>query len=108
MTRHSCSADLFGGNPATGDCMTTITARACIGNRFTDNGTTVTDNLTGLTWEKKTNDSSARDVGNEYTWSTGAPWAENGTAYYAVFSGFLETLNNSSFAGTNDWRLPTL
>ncbi len=82
-----------------------LATSTCVGNRLTDNGTTVTDNLTGLVWEKKTNDASVHNEGNYYTWSTGAPWVENGTA----FTTFLTAgLNTPGFAGANGWRLPTL
>ena len=78
---------------------------SCIGSRFTDNGDgTVSDKLTGLVWEKKTDDGSVHDKDNLYTWSTGSPWAESGTA----FTGFLSTLNSSGFAGSSGWRIPTL
>ena len=44
----------------------------CIGNRFTDNADgTVTDHLSGLVWEKKTDDDSVHDKDNSYTLSTG-------------------------------------
>jgi hypothetical protein len=84
----------------------------CIGSRFTDNGDgTVTDNLGALVWEKKTNlnstpnGSDPHDADNLFTWSTGAPYKENGTA----FTAFLGTVNGSGgFAGANGWRLPTV
>ena len=48
------------------------------GGRFKDNGDqTVTDNLSGLVWEKKdnlddsTNFADPHDADNDYTWSTG-------------------------------------
>jgi len=80
----------------------------CIGLRFTNNGTTVTDNLTGLVWEKKTNldvntnFGDPHDADNPYTWSTGSN-NEDGEA----FTTFLTQLNGSGFAGANGWRLPT-
>jgi len=81
-----------------------VAGSTCRGNRLTDNGTTVTDNLTGLVWEKKTNDASVHDEGNVYTWSTGDN-NEDGTA----FTTFLTAgLNTPGFAGANGWRLPTL
>jgi hypothetical protein len=93
----------FQSNP--GLAMTT-----CIGTRFTDNGDgTVTDLLSELVWEKKTNLDGTpnltdpHDADNTYTWSTGAPWKEDGTA----FTSFLGTLNSSVFAGASGWRLPT-
>jgi len=83
---------------------------SCVGARFTDNGSTITDNLTQLVWEKKTtaigsgiNASDRHDVDNLYTWSAGGT-AADGTAY----TDFLDDLNGSGFAGQHDWRLPTL
>jgi len=77
--------------------------------RFVDNGDgTVSDNLTGLQWEKKQNlDGSPNltdphDADNLYTWSA-AGAAADGTAY----TSFLAALNGSCFAGQCDWRLPT-
>jgi hypothetical protein len=90
-----------------------LAGSTCIGSRFTstDSGTTVTDALTSLVWEKKTNfDSVANpadphDADNTYSWSTtGPPYAESGT----TFTDFLATLNSGGFAGANGWRLPTL
>ncbi len=91
-----------------------LAGSTCIGSRFTstDSGATVTDALTGLVWEVKDNVaggssdySDPHDVNNQYAWSTGPPWAENGTA----FTSFLGTVNGGGgFAGSNGWRLPTL
>jgi len=83
-----------------------LAGSTCIGDRYTDNGDgTVTDNLSDLVWETKTDDDSIHDQDNLYTWSTGAPYAGNGT----LFTGFLGTLNSGpGFADTNDWRQPTL
>ena len=58
---------------------------------YTDNGDdTVTDNLTGLMWEQKTDDEGSRDKDNTYTWKDGLAYCEN--------------LILSAYA---DWRLPT-
>lgn len=77
----------------------------CDTARFTDNGTTVTDNLTGLQWEKKTNDGTIHDKSNVYSWSASALLpAADGTAFTTI----LRTLNDGCFAGQCDWRLPTL
>lgn len=82
-----------------------LAGSTCVGARFTDNTDgTVTDNLSGLVWEKKTSDGSVHDVGNGYTLTTGPPYIESGTAY----TSFLATLNSSGFAGASGWRLPTL
>lgn len=85
------------------------TGSTCDTTRFIDHGTTVTDNLTGLEWEKKTNDSTIHDVDNMYTWNalsnSGVLSAADGTA----FTTFLDALNGTPcFAGQCDWRLPTL
>jgi hypothetical protein len=91
---------------------------SCAAARFVDNGTTVTDNLTALQWEKKTNldatpnGADPHDADNTYTWcadgnsdficdNAGDPG--DGT----TFTGFLSSLNNGCFAGQCDWRFPT-
>lgn len=80
------------------------TGSTCDGARFVDNGDgTVTDKLTGLQWEKKTDDATVHDKDDRYRWST-AGTAADGTA----FTSFLAPLNDSCFAGQCDWRLPTL
>jgi hypothetical protein len=83
--------------------------------RFVDNGDgTVTDNLTTLVWEKKdnldgtANSSDPRDADNTYTWSTGSPYEENGTAFTSFLTDPTTGLNATGFAGANGWRLPTL
>jgi len=95
-----------------------LAGSSCIGARFTDNGTTVTDNLTGLQWEKKTtldstpNFADRHDADNSYTWCIDGNSdfvcdnanAADGTA----FTDFLRSLNSGGcFAGQCDWRLPT-
>ena len=58
---------------------------------YTDNGNgTVFDNLTGLMWEQKTDDSGSRDKDNTYTWRDA-----------------LEYCENLILGGYSDWRLPT-
>ena len=56
---------------------------------------TVTDVNTGLMWEKLSHDGTAHDDHNEYTWAT-------------AVAGHVATLNNTNFAGHNDWRLPNV
>jgi hypothetical protein len=76
----------------------------CDAARFVDNGDgTVTDNLTALQWEKKTDDSTFRDKDSLYIWSPSGA-AANGS----LFTSFFLNLTASSFAGNRDWRLPTL
>lgn len=65
-----------------------------LANSFTDNGDgTVTDNVTGLMWEKHSDDGSIHDNDDTYTWDD-------------AFAVKVATLNSGSFAGHNDWRLP--
>jgi hypothetical protein len=85
----------------------------CTGPRFTDNADgTVTDRLSGLVWEKKTNldndhvSPDPHDADKTYTWSVAKDprWSETGTA----FDDFLRKLNDGDgFACSNGWRLPT-
>ena len=85
------------------------TTETCDADRFVDNGDgTVTDNLTALQWEKKTDDAGLHDKDNFYTWTDNgdANGADSdGTAYTT----FLAGLNaGGCFAGACDWRLPTV
>jgi len=72
---------------------------------YTDNGDgTITDNVTGLMWEKKDDSGGIHDKDNVYTWGmTSAPYTMNGT----MVTTFLATLNGGAgFAGHTDWRIP--
>jgi hypothetical protein len=83
--------------------------------RFVDNGDgTITDNQTGLMWEKKDQAGGIHNQYNKYyTWCRDA----NGDFVCdnagnppdgLAFTGFLATLNTPPcFAGHCDWRLPT-
>lgn len=63
---------------------------------YTDNGDgTITDNNTGLQWEKKSDDGTIHDKDNTYTWED-------------AFAVHVATLNIEKFAGYTDWRLPNL
>lgn len=69
------------------------TGECTAGSTYTDNGDgTITDDRLGLVWERKGDDDSSQD------WYT---WAGASTAHVA-------TLNATSFAGHDDWRLPTI
>ena len=62
---------------------------------YTDNGDgTIRDNVTGLVWEKLSDDGSVHDYDNTYTW-------------YDAFAVKVAELNTPPcFAGHCDWRLP--
>jgi len=61
---------------------------------FVDNGDgTITDEVTGLMWEKHSDDDSIHDAGNTYT-----------TADAVAVK--IATLNSEQFAGHDDWRVP--
>jgi hypothetical protein len=75
------------------------------GRSFTDNGDgTITDDTTGLMWEKKSDDGSIHDKDDTYTWGmTSPPYTMNGT----MVTTFLAALNaGGGFAGHTDWRIP--
>lgn len=62
---------------------------------FTDNGNgTITDNASGLMWEKLSNDESIHDYGAIY---------EGRDAWQKIAQ-----LNTTQFAGYGDWRLPNI
>ena len=77
---------------------------------FRDNGDgTVSDDSTGLMWEKKTDHpTGSADVHNvtyRYSWS--APQVTGTEPDGTAFTMFLRILNENQFAGHSDWRLPT-
>ena len=61
--------------------------------QYTDNGDgTITDNRTGLMWEKLSRDGTIHDYTTTYTWANAFTKIAN--------------LNTANYAGHNDWRLP--
>jgi hypothetical protein len=86
------------------------TVQAGVALSYTDNGDgTITDNNTGLMWEKKDDNPTPtiHDQDTVYTWSTGAADMDG-----TITTVFLSTLNDvggggaSCFAGHCDWRIP--
>jgi hypothetical protein len=63
---------------------------------YTDNGDgTITDDRTGLMWEKLSDDGSIHDKDALHTWSN-------------AFAVKIAGLNTMAFAGHTDWRLPNV
>jgi hypothetical protein len=63
--------------------------------RFIDNRDgTITDGVTGLSWEKKSDDGSLHDRDRRLSWDD-------------AFAVHVQTLNDIGFAGNSDWRVPT-
>lgn len=82
------------------------TGSSCETDRFVDTGVgTIVDALTGLEWEKKTDDGGIHDKDDGHAWS--ATSMTSPAADGPVFTTFLASLNGSCFAGHCDWRLPT-
>lgn len=83
------------------------TDTACARDRFAVDSVTVRDDLTGLMWEKHTDDNGIRDQDNYYAMTASGSGSAftNGT----VFTDFLAQLNTPPcFATFCDWRVPTL
>lgn len=77
-----------------------------VASRYTDNGNgTITDNLTGLVWEKKSDNGDVHDKDATRSLSTGFEYHGNGTAFTTFLRDGLNA--GAGFAGANDWRVPT-
>ncbi|MBI5504181.1 MAG: DUF1566 domain-containing protein [Deltaproteobacteria bacterium] len=111
----ACVASSTGGLPVTGQTTGYGTGsdgdvEAGVARSFTDNGDgTITDNVTGLMWEKKDDSdlggaAGIHDKDNTYTWGIStSPYPMDGT----IVTTFLATLNaGGGFAGHTDWRVP--
>ncbi|MFT5042766.1 MAG: hypothetical protein ACI8TX_003759 [Hyphomicrobiaceae bacterium] len=106
----TCENQPAGGLPATGQAISYGTGsdgdvRAGGALSYTDNGDgTITDNNTGLMWEKKDDSGGIHDKDTEHTWSTGTNNMDG-----TITTTFLSTLNGGGgFAGHTDWRVPNL
>jgi len=64
--------------------------------KYKDNGNgTITDKVTRLIWEKKSDDDSIHDKDTTYTWDN-------------AFAVHVAGLNTGNFAGHHDWRVPNV
>ena len=84
--------------------------QAGVARSYSDNGNgTITDNNTGLMWEKKSDNGDIHDKDNSYSWTLNGV-AMDGT----IVRPFLYTLNDvgdggaNCFAGHCDWRIPNI
>jgi len=112
-TEATCQAPLPSGEcrlPASGQTTsygagTDGDVRAGAALSFTDNGDgTVTDNNTGLMWEKKDDSGGIHDMDNTYNWTR-----EYGTMNGSIVTTFLALLNRRPcLAGHCDWRIPNI
>jgi hypothetical protein len=78
----------------------------------------VQDNVTGLIWEVKTNDSGLRDKDWTYSWYNSTGINDGGYAGYADYADncysttrcdtekYVADVNAATLCGNNDWRLP--
>jgi len=75
-----------------------------IARSYSDNGDgTITDNKTGLMWEKKDQSGGIHDYTRLFYWNSGSGNSMNGN----ITTAFLATLNaGAGFAGYTDWRIP--
>ena len=119
LNGQTCVTQGFGAGALACGAACLFDTSGCFTDRFVDNlDGTITDNRTGLMWEKKADldggvgvacASAAtcpdpHDADNLYTYSFDNPLGPPGTAYTV----FLVQLNaGAGFAGHTDWRLPT-
>lgn len=79
----------------------------------------VKDNVTGLTWEVKTDDGGLHDWDWRYTWYEPDPAKNGGFVGYqnggscggtseCDTHGFVEAVNRAGWCGHKDWRMPTV
>lgn len=69
---------------------------------------TVYDNVTGLTWEVKTDDDTIHDKDINYSWCNSTLENPGDCDDEDNTESFVDNLNNAKFGGYSDWRLPTI
>lgn len=74
-------------------------------------GSCIKDNVTGLTWEQKTDDGGLRDKDNTYQWYSTDNSNNGGSVGYenngVNTQAYIAQLNASRYCGYSNWRLPT-
>lgn len=93
---------------ATWDKLSGLAASATCGGlaRLQDNGTTFTDRLTGLVWEKKTSADSSPNIADSTDVDNGYNNDFAGTENGDLFTTFLDGLD--SLDGSKSWRIPSM
>jgi hypothetical protein len=66
----------------------------------------VRDNVTGLIWEVKTNDSSIHDKDNTYRWGGKTARGSGYGTYYNDWNSLVDGSNSKRLCGFSDWRVP--
>ena len=114
----TCLMEGFAGGTLACGTGCTFDTSGCYTSRYVDNEDgTITDNQTGLMWEKKVAGSGCLHcVDDLYTWSSNVPDPDG-----SLFTDFLGELNNcvddgnspptgvtGGFAGHCDWRVPNI
>ena len=71
----------------------------------------VQDNVTGLTWEVKTDDGTEQDKDNTYQWggltAQGRDHVDRQGDYHDDWNVLVNYANNNALCGYTDWRVPT-
>jgi hypothetical protein len=102
---------------------TELPAYAILGGGATDWACT-RDNVTGLTWEVRTDDNSLRDKDWSYTWYSSDASTNGGNAGSVGYdtcggtlsaysnqcntANFIAAVNDAGLCGATDWRLPSI
>jgi len=75
---------------------------------YTDNGDgPITDNNTGLMWEKKSDDDGLHDKDSAYSWNPGPAW-NPGPGSIWEWIAQVNAEGSRGFAGHADWRIPNV
>ncbi len=103
--------DVTRGNDADGHAGFSFTKLSMAGGLLPANATNwscVRDNVTGLTWEVKTDVAGIHFKGNTYRWGGETAQGNGFGAYYADWNSLVNGSNAEQLCGFSDWRVPTV